>query len=98
MFTLKKEKKKKMHIDIYSDDCVIYQGRWDDLPLSENIIIEKSIDFFNDPEPCDIHRTAVRLRITEELLIKLIEAEQSEGCQLLMDLCTFEKIDRIILN
>ncbi|WFR58618.1 hypothetical protein QA584_05965 [Anaerocolumna sp. AGMB13025] len=67
MFTLKKEKKKKMHIDIYSDDCVIYQGRWDDLPLSENIIIEKSIDFFNDPEPCYIHRDAVRVRLLAEL-------------------------------
>ncbi|WMJ86578.1 hypothetical protein [Anaerocolumna sp. MB42-C2] len=67
MFTLKKDKKKKMHIDIYSKNRLIYQGRWDDLPLSENIIIEKSIDFFNDPEPCYIHRDAVRVRLLAEL-------------------------------
>lgn len=67
MFTLKKDKKKKMHIDIFNENRVIYQGRWDDLPLSENIIIEKSIDFFNDPEPCYIHRDAVRVRLLAEL-------------------------------
>jgi hypothetical protein len=31
-------------------------------------------------------------------LIKLINAEQRECCQLLMVLCTFENIDRFILN
>ena len=67
MFTLRKEKYKKLYITIYSDDSVIYQGRWDDLPLSESIIIEKSIDFFNDPEPCYIHRDAVRVRLLAEL-------------------------------
>ena len=67
MFTLRKEKFKKLHIKIYHDDGVIYQGRWDDLPLSETIIISKSIDFFNDPEPCYIHRDAVRIRLLAEL-------------------------------
>ncbi len=67
MFTLKKDKKEKMHIDIFNENRVIYQGRWDDLPLSENIIIKKSIDFFNDPEPCYIHRDAVRVRLLAEL-------------------------------
>ena len=67
MFILKKEKTKKIYIAIYNDDCVIYKGRWNDLPLSENIIIEKSIYFFNDPEPCYIHRDAVRVRLLAEL-------------------------------
>lgn len=81
----------------YNNEC-IYQGFLKDIPLKDSVIKEESNRFFNDPEPCDIHRTAVRLRITEELLIKLIEAEQRECCQLLMDLCTFENINKIILN
>lgn len=85
-------------IQLFYNNTRIYQGFLKDIPLKESVIKDESIHFFNDPEPCDIHRTAVRLRITEELLIKLIEAEQSECCQLLMDLCTFENIDRIILN
>lgn len=85
-------------IQLFYNNTSIYQGFLKDIPLKDSVIKDESNRFFNDPEPCDIHRTAVRLRITEELLIKLIEAEQSEGCQLLMDLCTFEKIDRIILN
>jgi hypothetical protein len=83
-------------IQLFSNNACIYQGLLKDIPLKESVIIEKSILFFNDPEPCDIHRTAVRLRITEELSIKLIETEQSECCQLLLALCTFENIDQVI--
>jgi hypothetical protein len=67
MFTPWKEKTKKKYIDIYKDEMVIYQGKWDDLPLSEEVVIEKSILFFNDPEPCYIHRDAVRVRLLAEL-------------------------------
>ncbi|MGB8455733.1 MAG: hypothetical protein WCD89_25875 [Anaerocolumna sp.] len=72
MFALKNGKKKKRYIDIYSNNCLIYQGRWDDLPLLEELIIEKSIAFFNDPEPCYIHRDAVRVRLLAELEAELI--------------------------
>ena len=32
------------------------------LPLKEDFVINKSIEFFNDPEPCMIHRSAVMKR------------------------------------
>lgn len=81
----------------YNNTC-IYEGLLKDIPIKDSVIIEKSIRFFNDPEPCDIHRTAVRLRITEELFIKLKETEQSECCQLLLALCPFENIDQVIIS
>lgn len=84
-------------IQIFYNNACIYQGFLKDIPIKESVIIEKSIHFFNDPEPCNIHRTAVRLRITEELSIKLLEAKQNECCELLMALCPFENIDRIII-
>ncbi len=37
------------------------------LPLKEQIIIEKSSEFFNDPDPCYIHRSAVTNRLYFEL-------------------------------
>lgn len=60
-------KTKKTYIEIYYDDKLLFQGLWNDIPLDENIIIQRSIDFFNDPTPCYIHRTAVRVRILAEL-------------------------------
>jgi hypothetical protein len=83
-------------IQLFYNNACIYQGLLKDIPLKEAVIIEKSNLFFNDPEPCDIHRTAVRLRITEELSIKLKETEQSECCQLLLALCPFDNIDQVI--
>jgi hypothetical protein len=36
------------------------------IPLKEEAIIRRSIEFFNDPEPCMIHRSAVMKRIYME--------------------------------
>jgi hypothetical protein len=37
------------------------------LPLKEKIIINRSIEWFYDPEPCMIHRSAVMKRIYSEI-------------------------------
>lgn len=37
------------------------------LSLNEEVIIQKSIEYFNDPEPCMIHRSAVMNRIFAEI-------------------------------
>ena len=36
------------------------------LPITEVSILEKCMEFFNDPEPCFIHRSAVMNRILIE--------------------------------
>ena len=38
-----------------------------DLAVPEGIVIEKSIEFFQDPAPCVIHRTAVLSRLMMEI-------------------------------
>ncbi len=38
-----------------------------DLAVPEGIVIEKSIEFFHDPAPCVIHRTAVLSRLMMEM-------------------------------
>lgn len=98
MFFNHKSSSPHRSIQLFYKSACIYQGLLKDIPLKESVIIEKSNLFFNDPEPCEIHRTAVRLRITEELSIKLIETEQSECCQLLLALCPFENIDHVIIS
>ncbi len=68
MFQLKKKpSQSRRYIQIYTKDNLIYDGLWDDLPFAEDIIIEKSITFFDDPSPCYIHRSAVRIRLLSEM-------------------------------
>lgn len=52
---------------LYEEGKLIYEGFLKDLPIREEIIIQKSIQFFDDPEPCHIHRNAVSLRLIEEI-------------------------------
>lgn len=45
---------------------VLFEKKLTSLPVKEKCIVEKSIEFFHDPEPCIIHRTAVMKRIYAE--------------------------------
>jgi hypothetical protein len=45
----------------------LYQGEIFGLSFPDRLIIEKSIEFFDDDEPCYIHRSAVAARLQFEL-------------------------------
>ena len=57
-----KRKKQENEICVRLGEHEVYRGTLTDLPLKEEIILEKSEEFFNDPNPCFIHRSAVRVR------------------------------------
>ena len=67
MFGKKKEKEKEKVIRVCLKGEEVYRGTMTDLPLKEEIILSKSDEFFNDPNPCFIHRSAVRVRLIAEL-------------------------------
>ncbi|MDF2985451.1 MAG: hypothetical protein K0R50_961 [Eubacterium sp.] len=46
---------------------VLRRFKFTSLPISEQVIINKSIEFFCDPEPCFIHRSAVLKRLLAEI-------------------------------
>jgi hypothetical protein len=51
-------------------DCngnIIIKEKITSMPLKEECIIKKSIEFFNDCEPCIIHRTYIMKRIYMEI-------------------------------
>lgn len=48
------------------DNKLILKTKITGIPLKDDFIIKKSIEFFNDPEPCMIHRSAVMKRIYME--------------------------------
>lgn len=56
-----------LRIRIDGPDGALYDGALTALSVPEPLIIELSIEFFDDPEPCQIHRGAVLRRVFMEL-------------------------------
>lgn len=67
MHSKKKVSPAESFVSIYNAEELLYQGRWNEIPLSEEKILSYSIQFFHDPAPCFIHRSAVRARMLAEL-------------------------------
>lgn len=80
-------------IRIFSGDTLLFEGLLKDIPLKESVIIENSIRFFDDPEPCFIHRNAVRIRLAEELHQELLSQEDNRPGPLLLSLADLSGID-----
>ena len=53
-------------ITLCGDQGVLYSGPTSGLPIRESVILAKSVEFFADPEPCMIHRSAVQVRLYSE--------------------------------
>lgn len=70
-FRNNKKKEKAEPEPIYeltgADGGTLFRGRISELPLSEKTILGKSMEFFQDPEPCYIHRSAVMMRLYTEI-------------------------------
>lgn len=94
--------KKKNHVpklELYSLGQQIYNGYLKDIPIREAVILEKSMEFFDDPEPCHIHRGAVRVRLTAEIQLEIENQKDPEyPGPLLKRYANFDDIDRCILT
>ncbi|MDR2648393.1 MAG: hypothetical protein LBB94_01545 [Clostridiales bacterium] len=55
------------NIEVRLNGEVLFRGNLMDLPLKEEMILKKSIEFFNDPAPCYIHKGAVTVRLLNEI-------------------------------
>jgi hypothetical protein len=64
------------------DGTVLFEGPLETLCFSEKLIIAKSIYFFNDPEPCFIHRSAVAARLFEEIRLLLQKMKMISAVEL----------------
>lgn len=68
-----------------SGDKVILEKKLTDLPIREEEIIKKSIEFFCDPAPCMIHRSAVMKRIFAEIDETFSSLNKPDGVSLQWD-------------
>lgn len=60
-------KKQILTITLFQGDEVLYRGPLEEIPLEEEEVLAGSVRFFDDPDPCYIHRGAVRARFTAEM-------------------------------
>ncbi len=56
----------------------LYDGLLTSLRLTEDMVKALSVQFFDDPEPCEIHRAAVLSRVFMELRETLVPGEAVE--------------------
>lgn len=49
-------------------DEIIFNGNILDIPIKENYIIKKSIEIFDDDDPCIIHKSFVVKQVVDDLL------------------------------
>lgn len=77
----KKQQPEFVLLDI--NDRIIFEGKLEDIELDESIIIQKSIEFFSDANPCYIHRGAVMSRLYAEIgeILNNLELQKSIAVQ-----------------
>ncbi len=85
------------HIRLYDGENLLYEGPLHQIPFTEESIIGKSIEFFRDPEPCHIHRNAVRTRLTSEIHAQLLSCGDTVPTPLLLSCADFPRITRFEL-
>lgn len=78
---------------IRSKNGILFEGLLKEIPIKESVIIEKSIHFFDDPEPCFIHRNAVRVRLIQEIHQELLSANAEAPGPLLLSYIDFTDIE-----
>lgn len=58
---------KKLKLKIHRNDKTIFYGKFIDLPIREINIINKSIELFDDEDPCIIHQSYVIKEFADQL-------------------------------
>ena len=66
----------KQHVIIQENDKIIYEGRISDIPIKEASIIEKSIELFDDDDPCIIHQSYV-IKEYVDVILRIFKKEAS---------------------
>ena len=59
---------KKRKVKILKNDNVLFHGKFIDLPIKEAYIIAKSVELFDDEDPCIIHQSYVIKEFGDQLL------------------------------
>ena len=68
MFGKKKRKAECRVVARDASGAVLMDVAEGEFALPEDVTIRLSVEFFNDPQPCEIHRRAVAMRLYGEII------------------------------
>lgn len=69
-----------------NDSLVIYEGKPLDIPIYMEAIRKKSVELFNDPDPCIIHQSYAIHQLVMPLIKRLKKNEPMKMKDLMVDL------------
>ncbi|MBO5488389.1 MAG: hypothetical protein J5972_00605 [Eubacterium sp.] len=78
------------------DGETIFSGAFNELPVREDYIIAKSIELYNEPEPCIIYRTHISKKLYLDLLDRF-PGKPQKGMSISLGDCP-ELADKLELN
>lgn len=86
----------KQKIKIQQNDKVLYYGRISDMPIKEESIIKKSIELFDDDDPCIIHQSYV-IKEYVDILLTLLKKHQNNTIKVanFLDIISFLNIEDV---
>jgi hypothetical protein len=58
----------KQRVIVKSNDTVLFDGKLINIPIKEAAIIEKSIELFDDDDPCIIHKSYIAKEYASTIL------------------------------
>lgn len=67
MFGRKRRKSEPLAVALDAAGAALVEAPLQDFPIPDGAVVALSIEFFNDPEPCEIHRGAVRWRVLQAM-------------------------------
>lgn len=91
----------KQIIQIFKNEKMIYNGRIAEIPIKNEYIIKKSVELFDDEDPCIIHQSYV---IKEYVDVLLGEFRRSNNVILgkdnldLISFLDFTELDLIVIK
>lgn len=59
----------KQQVILYNDTTVLFEGRISDIPILEQSIIQRSVELFDDEDPCVIHQSYVIKDYVDSILM-----------------------------
>ena len=91
----------KQYITITKNNKTLYEGRISDIPIKEDYIIKKSLELFDDDDPCIIHQSYVIKEYVDDVLniFKHIDSHTIEVKDYLDDLSflDFMELEKLII-
>ena len=60
----------KQQVKLYNENTVLFEGRISDIPIRPEAIIGKSIELFDDEDPCVIHQSYVIKNYVDDILMR----------------------------